>query len=219
MEAIFEAAAIVFSPGMAVLLLVGVAAEVVVGAMPGLTSTIAIGLLIPFTYTLSKLFRLHAASRHLLRVDVRRRYSSRSDEFAGNAYRGRDGDRRLCDGAERKGEPSTVDFEHSLGARRTDQLRISDLSFLAAGGSRHGLCCAGIFRAVHFRARRRVFDDRGSDPEGHHRDRGGTAGFYDRHRPGLAFSPVHIRDCQSWRSAFRKFRRPSGFFAWLKRFA
>ena len=54
MEAIFEAAAIVFSPGMAVLLLVGVAAGVVVGAMPGLTSTIAIGLLIPFTYTLSK---------------------------------------------------------------------------------------------------------------------------------------------------------------------
>ena len=54
MEAIFEAAAIVFSPSMAVLLLVGVAAGVVVGAMPGLTSTIAIGLLIPFTYTLSK---------------------------------------------------------------------------------------------------------------------------------------------------------------------
>jgi putative tricarboxylic transport membrane protein len=54
MEALVEAVTIVFSPGMAMLLLLGVAGGIVVGAMPGLTSTIAIGLLIPFTYTLSK---------------------------------------------------------------------------------------------------------------------------------------------------------------------
>lgn len=54
MEALFEAAAIAFSPGMLALLTGGVAAGIIVGAMPGLTSTIAIGLLIPFTFTLSK---------------------------------------------------------------------------------------------------------------------------------------------------------------------
>jgi putative tricarboxylic transport membrane protein len=54
MDALFEAATIVFSPGVAALLVAGVAAGILVGAMPGLTSTIAIGLLIPFTFTLSK---------------------------------------------------------------------------------------------------------------------------------------------------------------------
>jgi putative tricarboxylic transport membrane protein len=54
MEAVFEAAAIVFSPSMVALLFIGVFSGIVVGAMPGLTSTIAIGLLIPFTYALSK---------------------------------------------------------------------------------------------------------------------------------------------------------------------
>jgi len=54
MEALSEAVAIVFSPGTALLLLGGVAAGIIVGAAPGLTSTIAIGLLIPFTFTLTK---------------------------------------------------------------------------------------------------------------------------------------------------------------------
>jgi putative tricarboxylic transport membrane protein len=54
MEALFEATAIVFSPSMVALLFIGVLSGTIVGAMPGLTSTIAIGLLIPFTYTLSK---------------------------------------------------------------------------------------------------------------------------------------------------------------------
>jgi putative tricarboxylic transport membrane protein len=54
MEPLFEALSIVFSPGMILLLLTGVAAGIIVGAAPGLTSTIAIGLLIPFTFTLSK---------------------------------------------------------------------------------------------------------------------------------------------------------------------
>jgi putative tricarboxylic transport membrane protein len=39
---------------MALLLVVGVASGILVGAAPGLTSTIAIGLLIPFTFTLTK---------------------------------------------------------------------------------------------------------------------------------------------------------------------
>ena len=43
MEALSEAVTIVFSPSMALLLVVGVASGILVGAAPGLTSTIAIG--------------------------------------------------------------------------------------------------------------------------------------------------------------------------------
>lgn len=53
MEAFLEAVLITLSPSGLALLASGVFAGMVVGAAPGLTSTIAIGLLIPFTYTMS----------------------------------------------------------------------------------------------------------------------------------------------------------------------
>jgi len=53
MEAFYEAVLITLSPSGLGLLAAGVFAGMVVGAAPGLTSTIAIGLLIPFTYTMS----------------------------------------------------------------------------------------------------------------------------------------------------------------------
>lgn len=53
MEAFLEAVFITMSPSGLALLAAGVIAGMVVGAAPGLTSTIAIGLLIPFTYSMS----------------------------------------------------------------------------------------------------------------------------------------------------------------------
>lgn len=54
MEALIEALGVISQPGSLLFLLLGVIAGMVVGATPGLTSTIAIGLLIPFTFTLTK---------------------------------------------------------------------------------------------------------------------------------------------------------------------
>lgn len=53
MEALLEAVFITLSPLGLALLAGGVLAGIIVGAAPGLTSTIAIGLLIPFTYSMS----------------------------------------------------------------------------------------------------------------------------------------------------------------------
>jgi putative tricarboxylic transport membrane protein len=54
MEPLFEALSILLTPASLAFLIGGVSAGILVGATPGLTSTIAIGLLIPFTFTLSK---------------------------------------------------------------------------------------------------------------------------------------------------------------------
>jgi len=54
MTELYEALSIIASPAGLPLLTVGVFAGILVGAAPGLTSTIAIGLLIPFTFTVSK---------------------------------------------------------------------------------------------------------------------------------------------------------------------
>lgn len=53
MEALLEAVFITLSPLGLALLAGGVLSGIIVGAAPGLTSTIAIGLLIPFTYSMS----------------------------------------------------------------------------------------------------------------------------------------------------------------------
>ncbi|WP_046868147.1 tripartite tricarboxylate transporter permease [Microvirga massiliensis] len=54
MEFFVEAVGILLSPISVIFLISGVAAGILVGAIPGLTSTIAIGLLIPFTFGLTK---------------------------------------------------------------------------------------------------------------------------------------------------------------------
>ena len=54
MDALTQAIAIVLTPSVFGVLVLGVAGGILVGAAPGLTSTIAIGLLIPFTYGTSK---------------------------------------------------------------------------------------------------------------------------------------------------------------------
>ena len=51
---ILTAAGILFSPGNISLLLASLISGMIVGAIPGLTSTVAIGLLIPFTFAMSK---------------------------------------------------------------------------------------------------------------------------------------------------------------------
>lgn len=54
MDPIFQALAVVATPSVFGVLVIGVVGGILIGAAPGLTSTIAIGLLIPFTYGMSK---------------------------------------------------------------------------------------------------------------------------------------------------------------------
>jgi putative tricarboxylic transport membrane protein len=54
MDALIQAFAVIASPSIIGVLALGVIGGILVGAAPGLTSTIAIGLLIPFTYGMSK---------------------------------------------------------------------------------------------------------------------------------------------------------------------
>jgi putative tricarboxylic transport membrane protein len=52
-ELLSQAAGLVFSPSVIVVIVLGAAAGILVGAIPGLTSTMSIALLIPFTYGMS----------------------------------------------------------------------------------------------------------------------------------------------------------------------
>ena len=54
MQALIQALEVVSTPSVFGMLVVGVLSGMLIGAAPGLTSTIAIGLLIPFTYGMSK---------------------------------------------------------------------------------------------------------------------------------------------------------------------
>ncbi len=53
-----EYLALVFTPAALMAVVIGTVAGVVIGAMPGLTATMAVGLLVPFTYTMDPVLGL-----------------------------------------------------------------------------------------------------------------------------------------------------------------
>ena len=53
-----EHLAVVFAPDALLSILIGTVAGVIIGAMPGLTATMAVGLLVPFTFTMDPVLGL-----------------------------------------------------------------------------------------------------------------------------------------------------------------
>lgn len=79
-------------------IVIGVLSGIIVGALPGLSATMAISVLIPFTFAFEPLIALGLMAGHLQRRYVWRRHSGRFAAYSGHARRRRDQLRRLSDG-------------------------------------------------------------------------------------------------------------------------
>ncbi len=79
--------------------LVGVVLGTVIGALPGLSATMAVAVLVPFTFTMDPAVGPDRAGRDLHRRDLRRRLRRDPGQHAGHAVGDRHHLRRLPDGA------------------------------------------------------------------------------------------------------------------------